>query len=128
MLENGIPEGADLSVNHELTSTGSIDLNDANVAGYLSIANGGAGSILHGGNVIGRVQLCTWGTFSGTATFASIASGGTVDLEGLDIPAHLAGTIHAIGDVSGNIWVRRGDVLATGRILVDGTLHGQVTV
>ena len=129
-LENGIPEGGRFAVGLELSATGVVDLNHGEVAGELSFQEGGAGTVLHGGVISSNtVVLAGSATFSGSATFDGVAFERTLSLEGgLELPAQLSGTIHILGDLVGQVGVRRGDVLASGRILVDGSLYGRVFV
>lgn len=128
-LENGIPEGGSLAVGLELTGTGVVDLNHGDVSGNLSFNGGGAGSVVNGGTVTTAVMLGGAGPFAGVATFDSVGPTGLVNTEGgLNNPADLSGTIHVLGDVLGSVWIRAGDLLPTGRILIDGDMYGYTQV
>ncbi|UCC31484.1 MAG: hypothetical protein JSU86_04250, partial [Phycisphaerales bacterium] len=132
-----------------LTETGLIDI-DGNVSGQVTASSGEvlgdidiAGNItstgrvqvgatmsgdLTGGAVSGSVTLASGegNTYSGTATFSSVAGDGVVKTEG----ASLSGTIHVTGNVDGSVlaWPSGPNyaLTDTGLIDIDGDVSGCV--
>lgn len=100
---SGIPSDLTVRIGGDLTSTGVIDLNDMGVAGLLQLLGGGDGTILNGGAVTGTVELGSTAplTFSGTATFGSVAFGGEIITDSAAPPALLDGQVAILGVMNG---------------------------
>ncbi|MEE9296372.1 MAG: hypothetical protein V3W34_15615, partial [Phycisphaerae bacterium] len=122
VLENGV--SGFVFINGTMQDQASVDLNGKDVTGSLDIA-GGTGSIINGGKVGGSVFVALDdsmaqdpNSFSGTATFASVAAGGVVRTEA----ANVDGTIHITGDMSGTVAVTFGVTEASGHLLPGGKI------
>jgi hypothetical protein len=119
----GIPTGTTVRVWNEVTSTGTIDLNGANVTGVLNLVGGGNGSIVNGGTLNGSLRLGReedgdgpFTTFSGIASFGALATGSV-------IASDLPGTIHFNGSADGSI-VSTGEI--TGQVIINGDFTGDI--
>ncbi len=130
ILVSGIPSSEPaVLVGGFLTSTGSIDLTNDNVAGVLALDQGGSGQIVNGGTITSTGQLRIGNaksevTFSGSAFFSAVSAGGSIDLTD---GANLNGTIEISADMAGDISVE-GDVLSNADIRVGGDLSGDVSI
>jgi hypothetical protein len=116
---------------------GSINLHNADVAGWLELASvSEAGTISNGGSVSGWVRLGCSEDFDGTATFASVASTGRMythyssDLTGdLTILGSMGGTISLARDLTSDGRISIGDDLTeTGEIMVAGDVAGDIDI
>lgn len=109
-----------------LTDTGSIDFNGQDLVGLFELNGGGSGDIVNVGAVTGRIFLAggETQTFSGTATFASVAPFGWVRTELAD----MSGIVTVTGNMSGFFAVGPGDLLSGGRMSVGGDVDGQIGV
>ncbi|MCH8880028.1 MAG: hypothetical protein IID34_09110 [Planctomycetes bacterium] len=133
-LYSGIKANQQVRVGGQLTSTGSILLNNNDVSGSLEIARGGAGTINSGGAVTGTVILADGPlkTYSGDADFASVSGAGVIKtLNG----AHFIGQLDFTSSCSGDIEIAGncgGDVAIGGSFKGDmdiqGDLSGSLTV
>ncbi len=131
-LLTGVPEGTTVKIYGPLTPVGqhtpTIELNEQDVAGQLLIPGGGTGDIINGGAVTGTVGLAEATTFSGTATFASVAPYCDIKACFSDID----GTVHITGNMHGKIWmsggVQEGGGNLNGNIQVDGYVSGIIDV
>lgn len=121
-LLSGIPANTTVEFLGEITSMGNIDLNAGDVAGLLQVFGDNAGDVLAGGAVTGDARLTrlTGKDYSGSATFASVSSTGSINA------VDLSGAITVTGAVSGTVAV--GNVLASGSIYIGGTVSGDVNV
>lgn len=132
-LNSGIP-GLSSRAHINGGFTGRIDLTNDEVNGTgLHLWEGGSGSIVNGGAVIGTVTLAGSGgtfTFSGDATFDSVS--GTIRTLGSSV---VTGDINVQNDVSGNIDIGelsgdleiRGDLTSSGSVTIDGALGSPVS-
>lgn len=108
--------------------TGAINLNNADVAGSLSLIEAGAtAAVQNGGAISGSFYpaVSAGKVFSGTATFASVASTGKIHAY---LEADLSGTITVTGSVAGDIVVS-GSFLSAGSLntgLI--TLSGEISI
>jgi hypothetical protein len=122
ILRSGVPDDVVVFLWGELSSGGTIDLCNQPVAEGLVINFGGGGQILRGGAVTssGVVSLATGSTrsFSGTASFASLAGHIKTDLD-----ADLDGDVTIYGDISNGGWLKvDGDLNYGGSVKVSGNV------
>lgn len=140
LLQNGLPEpsGATTAIylsnligTSGVTGSGTIDLNNGNVVGYINVNGANAyAKVINGGDVVsgGIVYLAYFSTntWAGTATFANILQGGEL---GTVTYGNLSGTWTITGDVAGVVEVA-GELQSNGKIYVndDVTSTGVVEV
>lgn len=122
-LENGVPSGITVEVKSRLASAASIDLNSQAVAGTLKCSTDNAGDIINGGAVTGTVTLAsgTGWAFSGTATFASVSSGGVIKTTN---GANLSGNLTINSDAQGDIEL----AALSGSVSIGGNLTADLNI
>jgi hypothetical protein len=132
-LQSGIKANQEVKVGYELNASGSIDLNSGAVAGTLDIDKC-SGVVSNGGAVTGTVTLSDGETSAGTATFASVASGGTIrttNSGNWSGDLTIAGVMSGAIDVTGNL-ASGGEIditgNSTGDIGVDGDAAGDIDI
>lgn len=137
VLTNGLSTQSFVAIWGETTHSASIDLKGNTMGGALVLGQGGYANIMSGpviGNgldfVFPPVLLGTApSTYSGTATFASVAAGSTILLSGTD----LAGTVSITNDMDGTILFEEfaqetAELLDDGLIDIGGSLNGTITL
>ncbi|MBL8880739.1 MAG: hypothetical protein JNG88_16620 [Phycisphaerales bacterium] len=107
------------------TLTGVIDLHDRYLGGLLLISYGGSGQIVRGGRILigGAVDIrCVGSPFSGSATFESVALGGSIRAR----QGTFQGGFTVNGDMSGTISVGLSGFSPAATIDILGDVDGLV--
>jgi len=121
---DGIPQGVDVTVASELTSTGVIELFAQPMLGILKV-DGGSGTVW-GGSVNGLVafgfETGNDTGFAGAAQFTTLKAGGTIAIAG-----DLDGSVLLTETNAGELTVS-GDLSASGEIEVYESLIGSISV
>lgn len=122
---NGIPDNAEVYLSGPLN--GSINLNNQELGGLLTLAGGSAaGSQIVGGQLAGAVRLLG-GAYSGSATFSSLGLSASIIM---DDGGTLApnGTIAISGDVDVDALINFSGPIdnTVGTVIVDGLMDGDI--